>query len=231
MSLGNERMLADIMETGLSRRKASSGCRKLTLPPKWWVWCWGEGVLRKRTQQVSNNVRSEVRSRDLGLRTTYFQGEVRLGGYTSCPSKLSGKGFDKSDQNKPWGSPIFEERKQRPCRKQGKVLRKREETRVGLESWRPERRKCQTRWGHCAQVPQGGQGKEKQEKIHWSLQRKPLWPLRGNYPRSRACLCRAEVESDVGRDAADSNHLLEMSGDKREENPMVAWGNSEQRKF
>lgn len=45
--------------------------------------------------------RSEVRSRDLGLKTTYFQGEVRWGGYMSCPSKLSGKAFDKSDQNKP----------------------------------------------------------------------------------------------------------------------------------
>ena len=73
-------------------------------------------------------------------------------------------------------------------------------------------------------MPQGGQGKEKQEKIHWSLHRENSCDLclRGNYPRSRACLCRAKVESDVGRDAADSNHLLEMSGDKREENPMVA---------
>ena len=40
--------MADIMEIGLSRRKASSGCRKLTLPPKVKFDVWGEGYFRKR---------------------------------------------------------------------------------------------------------------------------------------------------------------------------------------
>ena len=33
----------------------------------------GGGVLKKRTQKVSDNVGSEVSSRDLDLRTTYFR--------------------------------------------------------------------------------------------------------------------------------------------------------------
>lgn len=65
-----------------------------------------ERILKKRTQQVSDNVGSEVRSRDLGLRTAYFQGKAGVGVegvYISilCPSKLSGKGFDQTDQNEP----------------------------------------------------------------------------------------------------------------------------------
>lgn len=62
-------------------------------------------------------------------------------------------------------------------------------------------------------------------------QRRPLWPLRGSYPISRACLCRAEVGRYVGRYATDSNHLLEMFDDKGEENPTVAWGNSDRESF
>lgn len=49
--------------------KASSGARKLTLP----LSLRGGGVLKKRTQKVSDNVGSEVSSRDLDLRTTYFR--------------------------------------------------------------------------------------------------------------------------------------------------------------
>lgn len=69
MGLENGRMLADIMGKGLFRGKASSGARKLTLP----LCLRGGGVLKKRTQQVSDNVGSEVTSRDLDLRTTYFR--------------------------------------------------------------------------------------------------------------------------------------------------------------
>ena len=94
MGLENGRMLADIMGKRLFREKASSGVRKLTLP----LSLRGGGVLKKRTQQVSDNVGSEVTSRDLDLRTTYF----RCGGYIkiSYPSKLSGERFDQTDQNK-----------------------------------------------------------------------------------------------------------------------------------
>lgn len=43
------------------------------------LWWWG-GVLQGRTERANGNVglRSEVWSRDLGLRTIYFQGEAAL---------------------------------------------------------------------------------------------------------------------------------------------------------
>ena len=86
--------MADIMGKRLFREKASSGVRKLTLP----LSLRGGGVLKKRTQQVSDNVGSEVTCRDLDLRTTYFRcwGYIKI----SCPSKLSGERFDQTDQNK-----------------------------------------------------------------------------------------------------------------------------------
>ena len=86
--------MADIMGKRLFREKASSGVRKPTLP----LSLRGGGVLKKRTQQVSDNVGSEVTSRDLDLRTTYFRcwGYIKI----SCPSKLSGERFDQTDQNK-----------------------------------------------------------------------------------------------------------------------------------
>ena len=86
--------MADIMGKRLFREKASSGVRKLTLP----LSLRGGGVLKKRTQQLSDNVGSEVTCRDLDLRTTYFRcwGYIKI----SCPSKLSGERFDQTDQNK-----------------------------------------------------------------------------------------------------------------------------------
>ena len=147
-------MLADTMKIKLSGGEQVQGVESWLCLPKSEFGVVGSGT-QGRTEQASDKVglRSEVWSRDLGLRTIYFHGEAALW-----------KGFDQTDLSKPWGSPIFEE-KARSLKETKSLEKERGDTGwpriLAAEAWDSEGGDVRHECGHCAQVLQRGEGEGK----------------------------------------------------------------------